>query len=89
MSILRPFAGQTSVVVRSRTRLAADAVVLVAFAVLLFLLIRLAAGLGAPFNPENAASSVSTDPADLPYYAARSPLRMFAALAVSLVVTFV
>jgi NitT/TauT family transport system permease protein len=32
---------------------------------------------------------VSTDPARLPYYAARSMLRMFAALGLSLVFTFV
>ncbi|MBS1906804.1 MAG: ABC transporter permease subunit [Actinobacteria bacterium] len=89
MTILRPFAGHTSVGARSRTRLAADAVVLVGFAVLLFLLIRLAEGVGAPFNPANAASSVSTDPANLPYYAARSLLRMFVALLVSLLFTFV
>ncbi|QDZ15475.1 ABC transporter permease [Humibacter ginsenosidimutans] len=89
MSILRPFAGQTSVVVRSRTRLAADAVVLVGFAVVLFVIIRLAEGIGAPFNAQHAASSVSTNPANLPYYAARSLLRMFVALAVSLVFTFI
>ena len=34
-------------------------------------------------------SSVSTDPANLPYYAARSLLRMFAALGLSLVFTFI
>ncbi|MBS1697555.1 MAG: ABC transporter permease subunit [Actinobacteria bacterium] len=89
MTILRPFAGQTSVGAHSGTRLAADAIVLVGFAVLLFLLIRLAAGVGAPFNPSTAAASVSTDPAKLPLYAARSLLRMFAALGASLVFTFV
>lgn len=89
MTTLRPFAGHTSVGARSRTRLAADAVVLVAFAVLLFLLIRLAEGVGAPFNPANAASHVSTDPANLPYYALRSLLRMFVALLASLLFTFV
>ena len=89
MTTLRPFAGHTSVGARSRTRLAADAIVLVGFAVLLFLLIRLAEGVGAPFNPSTAASSVSTDPANLPYYAARSLLRMFVALLASLLFTFV
>ncbi len=89
MSLLRPFSGLTSVGVRSRTRLAADAVVLIGFAVLLFAVIRLAEGVGAPFNPEHAAASVSTDPANLPYYAARSLLRMFAALAISVLFTFV
>ncbi len=88
MTILRPFAGHTSVGARSRTRLIADAVVLVGFAVLLFLLIRLAEGVGAPFTPANAAASVSTDPAHLPYYALRSLLRMFVALLASLLFTF-
>ncbi len=37
----------------------------------------------------NTPSAISTDPADLPYYAARSLLRMFLALALSVVFTFV
>jgi NitT/TauT family transport system permease protein len=89
MSILRPFAGQTSVGVRSGTRLVADAIVLVGFAVILFGVIRIAHGVGAPFNSQHAAASVSTDPVNLPYYAARSLLRMFVALGASLVFTFV
>ena len=89
MSILRPFAGQTSVGVRSRTRLIADAVVLVGFAVVLFIVVRLAHGVYAPFNPAHDITNISTNPADLPYYAGRSLLRMFVALAVSTVFTFV
>ncbi len=69
-------------------RLAADAVVLVAVAGLFWLMIELSHGVTAPFDPGTAPSSVSTDPANLPYYAARSLLRMFAALAASTVFTF-
>lgn len=90
MSILRPFAGTAgTVVARSRTRLVADAVVLVAFAALLWILVRLSTGITAPFDPNTDIDAVSTDPQNLPYYAARSLLRMFAALALSLVFTFV
>jgi NitT/TauT family transport system permease protein len=89
MTLLRPFSGQTSVVARSRTRLAADAVVLVAFAAILFLVIRLAQGVTAPIDLSHAPTTVSTNPVDLPYYAARSLLRMFIALAVSTAFTFV
>jgi NitT/TauT family transport system permease protein len=41
------------------------------------------------FLPEKASGAVSTDPANLPYYAARSLLRMFIALGLSVVFTFV
>jgi NitT/TauT family transport system permease protein len=61
----------------------------VAIAVLFYLLVRVAHGVNAPFNRVSAPSSVSTDPANLPYYAARSLLRMFAALVVSTLFTFV
>jgi NitT/TauT family transport system permease protein len=86
--LLRPFTGHAGVL-RSKTHLAADAVVLVAVAVLFWLLVRLAHGVDAPFDRVSAPSSVSTDPVDLPYYAARSLLRMFAALLVSTLFTFV
>jgi NitT/TauT family transport system permease protein len=64
-----------------------DLVVFAALLALLFGLLRLAPALHAPFLPKT--THVSTDPADLPYYAARSLLRMFIALAISLVFTFV
>jgi hypothetical protein len=51
-------------------RLAADVVVLAGMAVLFFLLIRLSHGLNAPFIRVSAPSSVSTDPARLPYLSA-------------------
>jgi len=66
-----------------------DAVVLVGVAVLLFGLLRLAPSLNAPFLPSQAPSTVSTDPSELPYYAVRSLLRMFIALVLSVLFTFV
>ena len=67
----------------------ADVVVVAALLALLFGLLRLAPALNAPFLPKTAPSTVSTDPADLPYYAVRSLLRMFAALILSVLFTFV
>jgi NitT/TauT family transport system permease protein len=66
-----------------------DLLVLAAIVALLYGLLRLAPSLNAPFLPSQAPSRVSTDPANLPYYAARSLLRMFAALFLSVVFTFV
>jgi NitT/TauT family transport system permease protein len=67
----------------------ADLVVAAALLALLFGLLRLAPALNAPFLPNTAPSQVSTDPADLPYYAVRSLLRMFVALILSVLFTFV
>ncbi|MGH3299516.1 MAG: hypothetical protein ACRDP7_47785, partial [Trebonia sp.] len=67
----------------------ADVLVVAALIALLFGLLRLAPALNAPFLPKTAPSEVSTDPADLPYYAVRSLLRMFAALLISIIFTFV
>jgi NitT/TauT family transport system permease protein len=66
-----------------------DLVVFAALLALLFGLLRLAPALNAPFLPKTAPSAVSTDPADLPYYAVRSLLRMFIALILSVLFTFV
>jgi len=60
-----------------------------ALVALLYGLLRPAPSLNAPFLPSTAPASVSTDPANLPYYAVRSLLRMFAALAISVAFTFV
>ncbi|MDN5669169.1 ABC transporter permease [Arthrobacter russicus] len=57
--------------------------------VLLFGVIRLAPDLNVPFDVGSAPAEVSTDPEMLPYYALRSLLRMFIALACSLLFTFV
>jgi NitT/TauT family transport system permease protein len=66
-----------------------DVLVVAALLALLFGLLRLAPALNAPFLPKTAPATVSTDPADLPYYAVRSLLRMFAALILSVLFTFV
>ncbi len=56
---------------------------------LLYALIRLGSSMNASFIPKSATTAVNTDPANLPYYAARSLLRMFIALFFSVVFTFV
>jgi NitT/TauT family transport system permease protein len=66
----------------------ADVVVFVAIAVLLWGVLRLSQGVTVPFNEATAPSAVSTDLADLPYYAARSLLRMFVALFLSVLFSF-
>ena len=66
-----------------------DLMVFAALLALLFGLLRLAPALNAPFLPKTAPSTVSTDPANLPYYAVRSLLRMFIALILSVLFTFV
>ena len=68
---------------------AVDVLVATLLIVLLFALVRIAPALNHPFAAATAPSTVSTDPADLPYYAARSLLRMFLALALSVLFTFV
>ena len=68
---------------------AVDLLVFAALLALLFGLLRLAPALNAPFLPKTAPSLVSTNPANLPYYAARSLLRMFVALGISILFTFV
>ncbi len=88
MSLLRPFTRENSPLL-SRTRVVADIVILMAVVVTFYLLIALSQGILAPFSQNNAPSTVSTDPANLPYYAARSLLRMFVALGISLVFSLV
>jgi NitT/TauT family transport system permease protein len=70
-------------------RSVADVVVFLGAVALLWLLVRVAHGVDVPFDPATAPSAISTDPAELPYYAARSLLRMFTALALSVLFTFV
>ncbi|MGW7580601.1 ABC transporter permease [Kitasatospora sp. NPDC054768] len=64
-----------------------DLVVAAAVLVLLYLVLRLGQGGPVRFSTTRDAA-VDTDPARLPYDAARSLLRMFAALALSIVFTF-
>jgi NitT/TauT family transport system permease protein len=66
-----------------------DLIVFAALLALLFGLLRLAPALNAPFLPRTAPRYISTDPADLPYYAALSLLRMFTGLILSVLFTFV
>ncbi len=87
MTLLRSYPSQ-DVLDRPRTR-AADTLVFLAAAVLLWVIVRVSWGIGVPFDEAAAPAAVSTNPAQLPYYAARSLLRMFAALGLSLVFTFV
>ncbi|WP_280693289.1 ABC transporter permease subunit [Kitasatospora sp. GAS204B] len=67
----------------------ADVLVAAAILALLYGLLLLAPELNAPFLPNQAPETVSTDPVNLPYYAVRSLLRMFVALIASVLFTFV
>jgi NitT/TauT family transport system permease protein len=57
-----------------------DVTVGVGVLLLIYVVVRVGAGARAPFHPGQSASLISTSPAELPYYAARSLLRMFVAL---------
>ncbi|MFD6159723.1 ABC transporter permease [Nocardia sp. NPDC060256] len=87
MTLLRSFPAG-SALDRPRNRFA-DVVVFVGAAVLIWLVVRVSASANVPFDQADAPATVSTDPAQLPYYAARSLLRMFAALGLSILFTFV
>ena len=65
-----------------------DVVVAAAVFVLIYLVLQIGKGTTVSFSPAKG-TSVSTDPANLPYYAGRSLLRMFLALAASLTFTMV
>ncbi|GAA4394021.1 ABC transporter permease [Tsukamurella soli] len=69
--------------------IAADILVVVGAAALIWAIIRISQGMGASVDLAKAPSSIDTDPAKLPYYAARSLLRMFIGLVASLIFTFV
>jgi NitT/TauT family transport system permease protein len=88
MTSMRTFPAPGALVRQSRNW-AADVAVFVGAAALLWLVVHLISGANVPWTVERAPSTVSTDPANLPYYAARSLLRMFVALGLSLVFTFV
>ncbi len=55
----------------------------VAVALLVYAVVRVGASARAPFHAGHSAAAISSSPAELPYYAARSLLRMFIALACS------
>ena len=69
----------------------ADILVLLALFALLFGLLELIPSLNSPLRSQSSAgtSSVSLDPAEIPYYAVRSLLRMFIGLFLAVVFTFV
>jgi NitT/TauT family transport system permease protein len=67
--------------------LLADAAVLLGTLALFALIARIGAGAFVRFVPPHEVPSVSLDPRYLPYYAARSTLRMFPALGASLLFT--
>jgi len=87
MTLLRSYPSRDALD-RPRSR-AVDIVVFLAAAVLLWVIVRVSSGIDVPFDETSAPETVSTDPSELPYYAARSLLRMFAALGLSLLFTFV
>jgi NitT/TauT family transport system permease protein len=87
MTVVATFPSR-GVAARQGRNWAADAAVFVGAAVLLWLIVRVGRGTTVPWTVPSAPSSVSTDPSHLPYYAARSLLRMFAALGLSLAFTF-
>ena len=65
----------------------ADLALLLGFFVLLALVARVGAGTLVSFRPPDILPGVDLNPANLPYYAARSTLRMFIALFCSIVFT--
>ncbi|MEV7189720.1 ABC transporter permease subunit [Kitasatospora sp. NPDC093102] len=93
MSFLKsaPAASRTSLPARMAGRLSrmtwVDVIVAAAVLVLLYLALRVGQGTTVRFSTGQDAA-VDTDPARLPYDAARSLLRMFAALVLSVVFTF-
>lgn len=66
----------------------ADVAVILGALLLLALIARVGAGAFVSFTPPKNVPAISLDPRNLPYYAARSTLRMFIALAASFVFTF-
>ncbi|WP_216902386.1 ABC transporter permease [Nocardia alni] len=73
---------------RPRSRLA-DVAVFAGAAVLIWIVLHISQGLNLPFDKNAQGAPVNTDPSNLPYYAARSLLRMFIALIISTLFTFV
>jgi NitT/TauT family transport system permease protein len=88
MSVVGTFPNR-GVASRPQRSRVADLAVFVGAAVILWLVVRVGGGMATPWAVAGAPSAVPTDPFELPYYAMRSLLRMFAALGLSLVFTFV
>src|ERR1700752_2525641 len=88
MTSMRTFPAPGALVRPSRSW-AADVAVFAGAAALLWLGGHLISKANSPWRVEHPPTTVSTDPANLPYYAARSLLRMVSALGLSLGFTFV
>lgn len=71
------------------TRLLSNIIVIIGILSLFGVIGYLLPDLNAPIGPQGIPSHVSTDPRNLPYYALRSVLRMFIALAFSLIFSFI
>jgi NitT/TauT family transport system permease protein len=87
VTVLRPYSSRGALD-RPPSR-SVDVVVFLAAALLLWMVLRVSSGIDVPFDATSVSPPISTDPRLLPYYAARSLLRMFAALGLSLVFTFI
>ncbi|MGX9293926.1 ABC transporter permease [Tsukamurella paurometabola] len=87
-SLFAPLLGRRRTERAGRRSIAADVLVLAGAAALIWLTIRVGQGMGAPIDLAHSSTRVDTDPSNLPYYALRSLLRMFLALAASIVFTF-
>jgi NitT/TauT family transport system permease protein len=88
----QPFAPRDAVrtgAPRQIPALLADVAVLLGVLALLYLAARIGSGVLVSFQPPSDVPEVSLDPANLPYYAGRSTLRMFIALVASLIFTFI
>lgn len=68
---------------RRRTSVTADLVILLGVGAALTVLVRVGAGAFVPFRPPGTVPALSLDAVELPWYALRSTLRMFVALAFS------
>jgi NitT/TauT family transport system permease protein len=84
MTLRLPFPAPAAIGGRRIRYWSADLVVVVGVLALLAAFAALSAGMTVPFGP-GQEPTVSTDPANLPYYAGRSLVRMFAALGLSTV----
>jgi len=92
MLLRHPFAPRDAVrsgASRQISALLADAAVLLGVLTLLYLVAQVGSGALVSFQPPTDVPEVSLDPTNLPYYAGRSTLRMFIALAASLIFTLI
>jgi len=87
MALRRPF--PTRGVLRRPPIRPVDLLVAAGILAVLYVLLRLGRSMTVGFLPTRASQQLSTDPALLPYYAARSLLRMFIALGISVAFTLV